>query len=256
MTDGFELRATRTGLPRGGLERQLPYAMSLAMNQVGELAMAAVRVEMRQEFTLRVPRFDLPPVPLPRVWRATKTRLALKLAIGDTDGGEGWIGPRRERIFRPHEGGEIRQARDAQFPLFIPTTAIRPTFSSLVPRQLYPTNLRLVPRRLPDNTTLPALRRGKVVTLAGAKISNRARRKLGLEGVGGTFTINGPDGRPIGIFQRTGAGRRDLRMIWLAKQKITIKPRLNYFRTLREVWELRWSDAYAESLAYALRTAR
>lgn len=255
---GDFIRLDLNGAPEAQLRalgRQIPFAMSVAMNRTVEDALAAVRQRMQQQFVLRVPGFDLPPQQLPTIARATKTRQHAEIRLGYDDGPQS-IGGRREQLFKKHEEGMLKIATDASFPIAIPTTAIRPSFAALVPRQLYPVNLRLAPRQQPDNSTLPALRGGKVVTLAGAKISNRARKQQGLVGIGGTFTIADADGRPKFIAQRTGSGRRDLRIIWLLKQQERIKPQHFFYPTVRAVVSERWAINQDGAIELALRTAR
>jgi hypothetical protein len=252
------IRVDLSGTPEATLRalgRQMPFALSVAMNRTVEDANAAVRRRMQSTFVLRRPGFDLPPQQLPSIARATKSRLHAEVRLAYADVTPGSVGDRREVIFRKHEEGLIKRADDPSFPIAIPTTAIRPSFPALVPLQFYPKNLRLAPRQQPDNTTLPALRRGKVVTLAGAKISNRARKQQGLTGTLGTFTISNEDGRPKFIAQRTGSGRRELRIIWLLKQQIRIKPLRFFYPTIAPVISERFPVNVAGAIDLALRTA-
>jgi hypothetical protein len=117
------------------LGRQLPYAAMVAINRTVEDALAAVSRKMRSDFTIRVPGFDLPPQQLPTSVRATKDRQHAQVRLGyeDTTGAAS-IGARREQIFKKHEDGTLKVAKDASFPIAIPTTAIRSSFAALVPR--------------------------------------------------------------------------------------------------------------------------
>jgi hypothetical protein len=93
--------------------------------------------------------------------------------------------------------------------------------------------------------------------LAGLPIGARARKQQQLEGIGGTFTITSKEtGRPIGIFQRTGPGRRDMRLIWAFEPSIKIPARLDWFgiaqRTVKERFQINFDGA----MAFAIKTAR
>lgn len=239
-------------------KRHVPYAASVMINRTLEDVLAGARQQITARMTVRAPGFILPPTQLPTAARATRKRLQGQAAFGYGDVTRDTIGERREKILRKFEDGGTKQASDPMNPIAIPTDAIRRSFSDLVPRALYPQNLRLAPKRVGSGETLPALRKGLVRTLDGAKIGKRARRQQGLEGIGGTFTILDENGRPIGIFQRTGrgTGRESVRMIWRYRQRIRIPDRLDFFpladAIIRERALINWEGA----LALALRTAR
>lgn len=226
---------------------QVPFAMMVTLNRTIEEVNAAVREHMAKSFTVRVPSFVLPPVQLPASMRATKKNLRAEAGLGYDDGGKNNIGRRREQIFRKFESGGVKQAKDPNFPIAIPTAALRSNFSQLVPSAMYPQNLRLSPKVIGAGEIIPGLKRGKVRTLGGATIGKRARKQQGLEGIGGTFTILGVDGKPIGIFQRTGKGKADVRMIWAFEQTIRIPDLLDFFpiaeRIVAERLLVNWEGA-------------
>lgn len=236
-------------------QKQIPFALSIALNRTVEDALAVARKEMREKFVIRVPAFALPPVKLPRVWQATKRNPTAIFALGDSDGGTSGIGFRRDQMFSKFQRSGIKSAKDPSFPIAIPTKVIRSSPASLVPRSLYPKNLRLKPRKDVDGSTLIARRGGKVRDLAGRPISNKARKAQGLEGIGGTFTIN-KDGRPIGIFQRTGRGAKDLKMIWAYRQSIRIPFKLDWVGIAQRTANTRFQVNFDGALAFALKTAK
>lgn len=239
-------------------KKQVPYATSIAINRTLEEVLAGARKQIAERFTVRVPVFVLPPVQLPTRDRATKTRLEGVASLGYSDGAKKDIGARREQILRKFETGGPKTAKDPDFPIAIPTQAIRHTFGDLVPLGFYPQNLRLAPKQFVGGEVLPALKRGKVRTLSGESTSNRKRRKAGMEGIGGTFTINDENGRPIGVFQRIGRGdgRQNVRMIWLYKQRIRIPNKLSFFPLAQQIVDERLLINWEGALALALRTAR
>ena len=238
-----------------GLRDQLPFATAVAINRTAEEVLAEGRREIKANFLVRVPGFDLPPVQLPEAWRATKTRQIATVNLGDSDGGSNSIGARRVQIFTKFEYGQPKVANDPGFPIAIPTRAIRPSPMALVPRSLYPKNLRLSPRLDAGGQIQPALRRGKVRGFAGETLTKRKRHELGMEGAGGTFTILDEQGRPIGIFQRTGAGRRDIRMIWAFRPEIHIPRRMDFAVQGTRIIEERFDPNFEGALDLAIRTA-
>lgn len=236
-------------------QKHAPYAASISINRTLEEGLSKTREEMQRSFIVRVPGFVLPPVQLPRVARATKKNLTAQAALGYGDISQDSIGDRRERIFRKFQTGGMKVAEDPSFPIAIPTKALRPSPTTLIPRAMYPTNLRLAPRREASGATLPALRRGKVRTLGGEAIGKRARKEQGLMGIGGTFVLYGPDGRPIGIFQRTGSGVRDVRMIWAYARSIRIPARLPFFSIMERIIQDRLVVNFDGAMAMAIRTS-
>src|SRR6185437_8525203 len=174
-----------------GIRQQLPYATAIAINRTAEEVLAEGRKEILENFDVRVPFFDLPPVQLPAVWRATKDRPIATVALGDNEG-VNTIGARRVAIFSKFELGGTKDASNPDFPIAIPTSAIRPSPADLVPRSLYPVNLGLAPRKDASGATIGGKRRGKVRGLGVTGIvihSRKQRAELGLEGLGGTFTM-------------------------------------------------------------------
>lgn len=248
--------AAREALEAGG--RQALYAGMLAINRTVEEANAAAREQVQRAMTVRQPQFILPPIVLPRAARATKQNLEATAALGYPDVNPGdSIGARREQILRKFEYGGQKTARDPMVPIAIPTTAIRPSPTSVVPRALYPVNLGLTPRRSPAGDFISGGRRGKVRTLAGGIVrSARARGRLQLEGIGGTYAITDETGRPLLILQRTGRGHRDARVIWILKQRIPIPFLIPFEALATRVMEDRFEPNFAGALELALRTAK
>ncbi len=236
--------------------KHAPYAASVMINRTLEEVMAGGREHLQSRMKVRVPAFILPPVQLPRAARATKTKLQGQAALGYGDVTRDNVGDRREKILRKFETGGVKEAKDPQFPIAIPTDALRPSFGDLVPRAMFPQNLRLAPKKVGSGEILPALRNGLVRTLQGEKIGKRARKQQGLEGIGGTFTINDENGMPIGIFQRTGRGRKDVRMIWLYRRKIRIPDLMDFFEMADQIIQARALINWQGALELALRTAK
>jgi hypothetical protein len=257
MTLRISVKVTRTGSLSQVARQQIPFALANALNKTANDVQRQVQEGLNTRFTIAPQRTRF----MARLIKrrkgedsATKASLVARVRV---EGPETVTGrdPAAPLLTRHEQGGTHTRPPDlTQF--YLPTDEIRPSDRSLVPRALYPSSLRLVPRRSPDGV-LPAKKRGKVRTLAGKAISNRARRAQGLEGVGGTFTINDPDtGRPLGIYQRTGRGRRDLRKLWSFRTKVSLRPRLAFHATAKQVVPQRISENFSRALAQAIRTAR
>lgn len=240
----------------GDLRKQIPYATSVAINRTAEEVLAEARRQIQGRFIVRAPSFLLPPTQLPAKWKATKSRLSARVALGDDDGGRAGIGARRRAILDKFEFGGPKEADDPDFPIAIPTRAIRPSPTTLVARALYPKNLRLAPRKQADGSTLAAKRKGKVRGLAGEILGVKKRKELGLQGIGGTFTMHDSNGKPLGVFQRTGAGFRGYRMIWAFRNRIPIPKRLTVYARAQQIVDTRFQANFDGALDLAIRTAR
>jgi hypothetical protein len=237
-------------------KKHAPYAGSIMINRTLEEVLAGARTHVAERMTVRVPRFTLPPQQLPVRARATKTRLVGQAAFGYGDITRDNIGDKREKMLRKFETGGQKVAKDPQFPIAIPSKELRRNVADLVPQAMYPQNLRLVPKIVGSGETLPALRRGLVRTLQGAKVGKRQRKELGLQGIGGTFTVNDENGLPIGIMQRTGPKPEDVRWIWWFRQKIRIPDRLDFFPLAEQIIQERAPVNWQGAMDLALRTAK
>jgi hypothetical protein len=237
--------------------KQARFASSIAINRTLEEALEAGRQEIKGTMTVRVPDFILPPTQLPNHARAKPTKLEGVASFGYADVFPSSIGARRETILRKFEYGGTKDAPDPQFPIALPTKALRPSPSVVVPRAMYPVNLRLVPRRTADNQELGALRRGKVRTLSGGNVrSKKHRGELQLEGIGGTFGVMDESGRLQWVFQRTGRGSRDIRLIWAFRQSIRIPKLLHFTDLAGRIIDDRFLVNFNGAWALALGTAK
>jgi hypothetical protein len=217
-------------------------ALVLAINRTIEEGQAAERSSMASNFIDRRSGFLNRMVKIAPGDRPTAANIVGNLRIIGPEGAED-----RAAILTRHEDGGTRTTGGGYSDdlstrigglFYIPTTVIRPQFSSIVARKLYPTNLRLVPRRDVVGTLKPKTR----TTSSG---------RIVLEGDQRTFVLLGANGgAPIGIFQRKGgkrgksAGKRatwhnsqrfdrdDIQEIWRFKPSINLKPRLHFFEVV------------------------
>jgi hypothetical protein len=210
--------------------------------------------------------------------RPTPDRLVGRIRIIGPEGAED-----RKNLLLKHEEGGVRTTGGGfsidpsvrvKGVFWLPTRAIRASFSDTVPRRLYPASLHLTESRYEGTT-----RKGKKAGYAG--VHRTSSGKLQLKGSDRTFLIMGANGgRPIGIFQRSGrskwggAGRSggkalgwnkhgggwhtrdDIRLIWAFKPRITLKPRLEFKATVPRVLQDRMPINYAGFMAKALEGAR
>jgi hypothetical protein len=219
---------------------QLPYVLSSSVNQMAKLAQEAVRQHVKSDFVLRKASFVLNTVKITHFSDKRDADIYAEIRIQNPEG------DKRDPVLARFEDGTQKTSFDPTMPLAIPTPAIRPAFADLVPLALYPKNLRIVERRDVVGT-MPA----KVhVTKAGVtQIKGKLR----------TFVLDPKEHFGVqrwGVFQRTGPGRHDVRMIWLFKSKEPIPARLAFAVTIKGAVAREWQAVADQKLAAAMRSAR
>lgn len=212
-------------------KRQIPFATSLAINRTADEALAQAKRHAFSVFTFRDKRF--PQFMFKHIERSNKNKLLARVGI---------TGPKASILTR-HEKGGLFTASDPFKPFYIPTAELRPTKGTAIPRNMYPKALRLMERGAPSGT-LPAM--GKM-SRTGKPMFKGKRR---------TFTIPSPSGRPIGVFQRYGSGRRHIRMLWRYVDRLNVPPRLKFEETAAKVVNERFELNFDGFLQKALQTAR
>lgn len=233
---------------------QLPFAAALSLNRGAEEVQTRLRQEEFLKLTIRNPVFMQNLVKIKSEDRATKVNLVSRVRLEGPEGHERLGG----LLARHIDGGVVMKdtggySIDPSYRVsgyqFIPTEVIRFPKSAIVPRRLYPANLRIVPRK-------------DVVGTMAAKVHRTASGKYQLKGKQRTFVLNAPGtDTPLGIFQRgTGApgktNRTDINLIWFFKRSITLKPRYPFFALSQRVFLERWPVNFNGFWAYALKTAR
>jgi hypothetical protein len=219
-----------------GLYRdQIPFAASLALNRTAKDVQQAEQGELAANFVLRQPQFILNSVRIPKFSDKHDSPMQVIVEIGEKAG-----------FLRKFQAAGVKQALDPAMPIAIPSSNIRPSFSDLPPRGLYPKNLRLVPRR-------------GVTGILGPQRHVTARGVVQLKGKQRTFVLDPTAHQGVktwGVYQRFGPGPHDVRLIWTYKTRIPIPRRFEFFpvgeRTVRERWPIRWAEAFAQ----AMRSAR
>lgn len=239
-------------------QRQIPFALSRAINNTLTDFQSVQRNFMARAFTLRQPAFAARAVKISGPDFATKARLSGAVHMEDPHGS----GPSRGSIFTKFEAGGEQIAHDYYAPFIVPAASIWPDRTQLVPRYLFPKNLRLEDRK---NVTgvLP--------------FTSRKRKKGGVQRIGkyGTFVLDPEqdavtrymilqrirqrDVNKAGEFhgKRAGAGYQgDTRVIWWYLLKRHIPARLHFVDNARETITTRFPVNFALWWGRALLTAK
>jgi hypothetical protein len=228
---------------------QIPYATALAINGTLKRAQAAVRTSLDRHFTIAPSRraFLARTIRIARDGWATKKTLVGRMDVGMRD--KAYNARDRSFLLGRHEEGGTRTA-DPIEPFFIPTEHLRKGPYDVPPQRLYPRALRLYQRRDPA-TVLP----GKSKLTKSGKVQRQGKRA--------TFIIdNSTPGRlsanpnAHGIYERTGKGRRDIRLLWAFRRTIQLKPRLAMLATTRAIHAAHFDEEFAKAMDRALATAR
>jgi hypothetical protein len=214
---------------------QVPFAAARALNAVAKDVRAAEQGELAANFVLRQPQFILNSVRIQGLAKKHDEPMSVTVEIGEKAG-----------FLRKFQAPGIKQALDPTNPIAIPSTNIRPSFSDLPPRGLYPKNLRLVPRR-------------GVTGILGPKRHVTARGVVQLKGKQRTFVLDPKEHQGVktwGVYQRFGPGPHDVRLLWTYKTSIPTPKRLDFVPVGQRVAAERWPVRFAEAFARAIRSAK
>lgn len=214
---------------------QIPFAASLALNQTAKDVQRAEQVQIASNFVLRQAAFNLRHVRIPKFSNKADRPMTVTVEIGE-----------RGAYLKKFQAPGTKTALDPSNPIAIPSTNIRPSFGDSPARALYPKNLRLVPRKAVTGM-LPAQRH---VTRHGV---------VQLKGKRRTFVLDPTEHRGVktwGVYQRTGPGRGDVRLIWTYKSRIPIPRLLDFMGVGERVVAERWTENFAQAFARAIRSAK
>lgn len=234
-------------------QNQIPFAISLALNRTAQGALAHAGQRLDRDFTINESRkpFLKRLFRFPRSQWATKRKLIATIGVHQADGDFG-TGSSKDRGFLlgRHEMGGDRDRNDPMRPFFIPTDALRPGAYDVAPKSMYPAALRLFEsqgivrweknaegKRKGVKGTLPAQAQGKRDTFI---IDARSRGKP----------------KAWGIFQRTGPGRHDIRMLWAFRTRIRLKKRLGFYVGTNTYVDHNFARHFGDALTEAMRTAK
>lgn len=238
--------------------QQAPYAISVALNRTADDVNAALRLGLRQRFTIRQPGLleHVAPTQLPAPNRATKTDLRVFL---ETE--------RIGQLFNPFETGAPKFSQGGR-PLIIPSdrtgpdggAPLRPSKTTVIPRSLYPANLGLTARRDPAGKPYYALGR-KAIAQGKTPVHRTAGGKIQVKGKRRTFALDprynpAIPARIAGIYQRTGPGKHDIRLLWHYADRVRRPAILEFYATAERVWNARIGPNVEGAFALAIGTAR
>lgn len=216
----------------GLIRDQLPFALSLGLNNLGIQFVEIQQIGIETRFTIRRPGYILPSV---KMTRGTKQKPEVRV----------FIDPERDILAKFELGGVKRPgsfgSRVVMGSIAIPVDHRATNEDGSIRMAMLPSNLGLAAAR----------RLGK----DGSTQLSRA----GMKGKRRTFVI--PPGRSFGlpsgaIMQRIGPGKRDLALLFVLKPKIPIPPILEFEKTGKRVAEQHWPVHMSAAVEKALATAR
>jgi hypothetical protein len=224
---GIEVEMSTPGIAAqlSGLAGQLPFAASVALNNLADDAQMAIRQTLPQHFTLRRPDFIDRTIYIANADRAKKDHLAVTLRVD----------PRRNFLAKFETGGE----KTGQGGKMLAVPIIRASDKTLLITRGNPLALKKImadidqkkgrfrtPRRKGDPK--PLLRQSQSVYL--------------VKSAKGTFVI-----------QRTGATTR---VLYAFERQVPIQPELHFVDTARVAVIANADRRFEEAVAYAIATMR
>lgn len=226
--------------------RQLPYAAMLALNRSDEEVQTRLQQELHRQFTLRTPsstRYLERMLKIKREDRATKTNPVARLRIeaaGDLRGELG-LDQQTALLTRHITGGTHTLPGGPLSSFFIPADALRPAKSAVVPRALYPKNLRLM-----DRKGVTGMLYAKRRVTSGGKVQIIGKQR--------TFVLMEPGtDRPYGVYQREGP--HDIQLLWLYTRRVRLPARYDFYGIARRTFLERWPINMRAFWDVATRTA-
>ncbi|HEY7236532.1 MAG TPA: hypothetical protein VH539_20390 [Gemmatimonadaceae bacterium] len=212
-----------------GLNSQLPYAYSRALNATANDAQAAIQHALPSEFTLRQPTFITQSIyRTPGEDFATKTKLEATVRVN----------PARNFLAKFEDGG----AKTSQGGRSLAVPILRENNRELIIKRGDPLSVK----RLMDSIQS---RSGRVLRARVRKgvltVSADANKVFLVQSAKGTF-----------IVQRTGSGPRDTRVLYAFERSVPIKPQLHFDEIAMRAALQFWDRNFAEALEDAIATAR
>lgn len=231
-----------------------PSAWAVALNRTAEWGTRDGREHARRVFDVRSEqalRFALP-VTLPGRLRASSNRLT---AI---------IEPERiGKIYGPFEAGAWH-ARDALGrPVAVPTSFLRTTPLTVIPRAWYPVNLGLQPvRGGPADTTYYRLGRGSIKqkktpvvrTTSGVRVLGKAIGPYPTFALDPSHGVN-VDPKAAGVYIRTGPGKHEIQRLWIYRDQVRRPPILQLYQTVQQSTAEHWEGEAVAAFDYYRKLA-
>jgi len=215
----------------GELERQLPFAVSLGMNNALKQAQLAVVRNVLSTFVIRRQKYLTESVKITKF--STKQDLTATLEIDPT-----------RNVLAKFEPGGLKEARGGGS-VVVPTSAARPSAQDVIPTSQRPRAFRFqFAGRGPKGTVFAGEQRTFLLK-TGPKTGVLFQR------VGGS----GQRGRPRRGEIRAGRDRGQLRLLYILTPGARIPASLHFRDTAVAEFQRRWPREYRAALFRAIRTA-
>lgn len=255
-------RVRRQGPSFTDLGKQAIFATAVAQNRTITDIQQAERNLVRSRFVVRNEPFIMNAVKIRSEDWSRKERLRARVRVEGPRGAEG-----RGNVLYKHEEGGTRTLRGGSLTgnsqltgggsgyFFIPTEVIRHPRTALIPRNMFPSALRLAEFRDVDANSGRWRRKGwhhnKVTAKGIVRLKGKRR----------TFVLMKPGTNiPIGIFMRGDGSKgrthtNDIHLIWAYRSRITLKRRLGFEETSERVYRSVYGPHFRRAYEMALRTA-
>jgi hypothetical protein len=247
--------------------RQAEFALLLTQNDIVLETQASLRSGLRGALTVRsgvTHQFlaDRIQVQLAKLTRARdRLEAFVRIADPETKGGRGKASL-LATLASPAGGEKVR--RDNY--LAVPTKALRPSPSAIVPRTMYPTALGVAatrtiegPLAFPSYRATRTRRSARVTKGQRVGLFKTAKGRYQILGKDRTFAIDPrymPRASGFGVYQRTGPGPKDIRKLWKYVAEVRVPNRVPAQRIMDTLSKRLFADRFTINLERALRTAR
>lgn len=214
-------------------ERQAPFAVSRALNQLANKAQAAERDRLKSSFTLRRADWNLQGIYISKADRATKTSWVVVIQVQDS----------RNYLNKFEAGGE-RVPQFGRHAIAIPNSqvfkgGIVPKDSPLRPKALHLKKFGRAWRGDQGSFVAPMRKNSSeqgIFQRLGKTAKGRAKRNRAVKG-------------------REGADS-NVRLLYTLVSRVPIKAKLEFAKTVEGVIQREWAPTMEASMADALKTAR
>jgi hypothetical protein len=220
---------------------QIPFAASLALNTTAKDAQRGIQTHVAGEFILRRADFVLrETAKIPRF--STKTDRELSVEILATD---------KADFMRKFEAGTPKTSRTGGAIAVPGEWKLR---DEIIPKHLRPRALQLRAHRTKAAIAESIISFGSPSAAqikSGAYKQHARGGKVQLKGKHRTFVL-----KPIGIFQRIGPKRSDIRLLYLFKKQVVSPAVLMFKQTAEKVIAAKWTENFAQAFSRAVRSAK
>lgn len=244
--------------------KQARFAYSLALNDTAKRIVLDTQAAVEANLTIRTPKSRKFLTSRVRVARGGFATRDNPRVVVEVDAGEPIVGRRTSLIatLAGVDGG--KESRNGI--LAVPTSALGRPGATVIPSRLYPKNLRVMERRGVDGGALAPTKsarrtRGKARVKKSQRLGafQTSSGKWQILGKDRTFAIDPRYHRgnvAAGVYQRTGPGNDDVRLLWHYTPRVPVPQRVPFQRIADEVTRRHFGGYFDRGLERALRTAR